>query len=111
MSRRRSVGGVLTKVSGRVEDYLLRQMIVDYESLGRGRVWLIDGSAATSYSSAALALAIKEFARLGTEGLEEIVAYLTHPLVRMGAQTVSMSLTVARSRLRIRVVDRPEDFD
>jgi hypothetical protein len=96
---------VETSVAGRVTGSMMRTMITDYRRLGAGPVWLIRAEGATSYTPEAMTEATTKFPELFKRGgLLRIIAVITAPTVRMGAQVVAMSLRAAGSPIDVRVV-------
>jgi hypothetical protein len=100
---------VLATMSGRVRSATLDEMAAAYAKLGGGPVWMVDGVALTSYGAEAIRRAVDLFGGLAdatrhARPLRLLAAALRAPLVVLGARTVSASLAVAGSPLRIEVV-------
>jgi hypothetical protein len=105
-TRRRAPSLVETTFEGRVTGPMIDEACASYRTLGGRSTWLIFAEKTRSYSPDAVDRAVKEFAALHREhGLDQIVAIILAPLVRMGASIVSASLRTLGSGLVIHVVD------
>jgi hypothetical protein len=103
---RRSPTVIETVFAGRVTRDMIATACATYRSLGGKSRWVIAAEGTRSYAPDAVEQAVKDFAALHREaGLDEIIAIIVAPLVRMGASIVSASLRSLGSSLAIVVVE------
>jgi hypothetical protein len=101
-----SANVIETVFAGRVTRDMIASACASYRSLGGRSRWVIAAEETRSYAPDAVEQAVKDFAALHREaGLDEIIAIIVAPLVRMGASIVSASLRSIGSSLAIHVVD------
>lgn len=109
---RRSKNVIETVFVGRITGEMIASACGEYRSLGGKSKWIIAAEGTRSYSPDAVERAVKDFASLHKEsGLDEIIAIIVAPLVKMGASVVSATLRSVGSTLAIHVVDSRRDAE